>query len=98
MVAQLATRAFRDWCLSTLRAADAESVTTSWRSSPRRDGSTSLAQAARERVHHVRVATETIQRGFRDIGVPHLVKTRRRRPKQLKLFEKERQVIPSKST
>jgi transposase InsO family protein len=35
------------------------------------------------------VATETIQRVFRDIGVPHLVKTRRRRPKQLKLFEKE---------
>jgi transposase InsO family protein len=43
-----------------------------------------------ERVHHVRVATETIQRVFRDIGIPHLVKTRRRRPKQLKLFEKER--------
>ena len=42
-----------------------------------------------ERVHHVRVATETIQLVFRDIGVPHLVKTRRRRPKQLKLFEKE---------
>jgi transposase len=42
-----------------------------------------------QRVHHVRVATETIQRVFRDIGVPHLVKTRRRRPKQLKLFEKE---------
>jgi transposase-like protein len=42
-----------------------------------------------ERVHHVRVATETIQRVFRDIGAPHLVKTRRRRPKQLKLFEKE---------
>lgn len=41
------------------------------------------------RVHYVRVATETIQRVFRDIGVPHLVKTRRRRPKQLKLFEKE---------
>ena len=43
-----------------------------------------------ERVHHVRVATETIQRVFRDIGVPYLIKTRRRRPKQLKLFEKER--------
>jgi transposase InsO family protein len=42
-----------------------------------------------QRVHQVRVATETIQRVFRDIGVPHLVKTRRRRPKQLKLFEKE---------
>jgi hypothetical protein len=47
------------------------------------------AQIWLERVHHVRVATETIQRVFRDIGVPHLVKTRRRRPKQLKLFEKE---------
>jgi transposase len=43
-----------------------------------------------ERVHRVRVATQTIQAVFRDIGVPHLVKTRRRRPKQLKLFEKER--------
>jgi transposase InsO family protein len=42
-----------------------------------------------QRVHQVRVATETIQRVFRDIGVPHLGKTRRRRPKQLKLFEKE---------
>jgi hypothetical protein len=42
-----------------------------------------------ERVHYVRVATETIQRVFRDIGVSHLVKTRRRRPKQLKLFEKK---------
>jgi hypothetical protein len=40
-------------------------------------------------VRQVRVAAETIQRVFRDIGVPHLVKTRRRRPKQLKLFEKE---------
>lgn len=28
------------------------------------------------RVHRVRVATETIQRVFRDIGVPRLVKTR----------------------
>jgi transposase InsO family protein len=48
------------------------------------------AQIWLARVHQVRVATETIQRVFRDIGVPHLVKTRRRRPKQLKLFEKER--------
>ena len=48
------------------------------------------AQIWLQRVHHVRVATETIQRVFRDIGVPHLVKTKRRRPKQLKLFEKER--------
>jgi transposase len=48
------------------------------------------AQIWLARVHEVRVATETIQRVFRDIGVPHLVKTRRRRPKQLKLFEKER--------
>ena len=42
------------------------------------------------RVHQVRVATQTIQRVFCDIGVPHLVKTRRRHPKQLTLFEKER--------
>ena len=48
------------------------------------------AQIWLARVHEVRVATETIQRVFRDISVPHLVKTRRRGPKQLKLFEKER--------
>jgi hypothetical protein len=41
------------------------------------------------RVHQVRAATQTIQRVFCDIGVWHLVKTRRRRPKQLKLFEKD---------
>ena len=35
------------------------------------------------------MAAQTIQRVFRDIGVPHLVKTRRRRPTQLKLFEKD---------
>jgi transposase InsO family protein len=43
-----------------------------------------------DRVHQVRVTTQTIQRVFRDLGLPYLVKTRRRRPKQLKLFEKER--------
>ncbi len=42
-----------------------------------------------ERVHQVRVTTQTIQRVFRDLGLPYLVKTRRRRPKQLKLFEKD---------
>lgn len=47
----------------------------------------SLARAG----HHVRVATETSQRVCRDIiGVPHVVKTKRRHPKQLKPFEKER--------
>jgi transposase InsO family protein len=43
-----------------------------------------------QRVHQVRVTAQTIQRVFRDLGLPYLVKTRRRRPKQLKLFEKER--------
>jgi transposase-like protein len=47
------------------------------------------AQIWLARVHQVRVATQTIQRVVCDIGVPHLVKTRRRRPKQLKLFEKD---------
>ncbi len=42
-----------------------------------------------QRIHQVQVATETIQRVFCDIGVPHLVKTRRRCPTQLKLFGKE---------
>ena len=53
------------------------------------DFGASRTQIWLQRVHQVRVATETIQRVFRDIGVPYLVKTRRRRPKQLKLFEKE---------
>jgi hypothetical protein len=49
-------------------------------------------------VHDVRVATETIQRVFRDIGVPHLVKTRRRRPKQLNCLRRNALAIPSRST
>lgn len=42
-----------------------------------------------DRVHHVRITVRTIQRVFHDIGMPYLVKPRRRRPRQLKLFEKE---------
>ena len=40
------------------------------------------------RVHDVRVAVGTIQRIFRDIGVPRLRRTRKRLPRQMKLFEK----------
>ncbi|HMF96789.1 MAG TPA: DDE-type integrase/transposase/recombinase [Vicinamibacterales bacterium] len=42
-----------------------------------------------QRVHKLQVNARTIQRVFRDIGVPILVKTPRRRPRQMKLFEKE---------
>ena len=42
-----------------------------------------------ERVHAVRVNARTIQRVFRDIGIPVLTKTPRRRPRQMTLFEKE---------
>lgn len=42
-----------------------------------------------ERVHQIRVNAKTIQRVFCDLGVPVLTKMPRRRPKQLKLFEKE---------
>jgi len=42
-----------------------------------------------ERVHHIRVNPRTIQRIFRDLGMPVLTKTPRRRPRQLKLFEKD---------
>lgn len=42
-----------------------------------------------ERVHALRVNARTIQRVFRDIGIPLLTKTPRRRPRQMKLFEKE---------
>jgi len=40
------------------------------------------------RVHDVRVAVGTIQRVFRDIGMPRLRRTRKRVPRQMKLFEK----------
>ncbi len=40
------------------------------------------------RIHGLRVAAQTIQRIFRDIGMPRLRKTKKRAPKQLILFEK----------
>src|SRR5215470_4787486 len=40
------------------------------------------------RVHDVRVAVGTIQRVFRDMGLPRLRRTRKRVPRQMKLFEK----------
>ena len=42
-----------------------------------------------ERVHQIRVNAKTIQRVFCDLGLPVLTKTPKRRPKQLKLFEKQ---------
>jgi transposase InsO family protein len=49
----------------------------------------SRTQVWLQRVHKLRVNTNTIQRVFREIGVPVLTKTRRRKPRQLKLFEKD---------
>lgn len=40
------------------------------------------------RVHNVRIAVGTIQRIFRDLGLPRLRRTRKRAPRQMKLFEK----------
>ena len=40
------------------------------------------------RVHDVRVAMGTVQRIFRDLGLPRLRRTRKRVPRQMKLFEK----------
>jgi transposase len=40
------------------------------------------------RVHQVRLAMGTIQRVFRALGLPYLRRTRKRAPRQLKLFEK----------
>ncbi len=40
------------------------------------------------RVHEVRVAMGTIQRIFRDLGIPYLRRVRKRVPRQMKLFEK----------
>ncbi len=42
-----------------------------------------------ERVHGVRLTATTIQRVFRDLGMPRLRRTKRREPRQLLLFEKE---------
>jgi transposase InsO family protein len=42
-----------------------------------------------QRVHQKRVNTRTIQRVFHEIGVPVLTKTRPRKPRQMKLFEKD---------
>jgi transposase InsO family protein len=42
-----------------------------------------------ERVHQIRVNAKTIHRVFCELGVPLLTKTSKRKPKQLKLFEKE---------
>jgi hypothetical protein len=41
-----------------------------------------------QRVHHARLAMGTIQRIFRDLGMPRLRRTRKRPPRRLKLFEK----------
>jgi transposase InsO family protein len=41
-----------------------------------------------QRLHGVRLAMGTIQRVFRDLGVPRLRRTRKREPRQMKLFEK----------
>jgi transposase InsO family protein len=40
------------------------------------------------RIHDVRVAVATIQRVFRDIGLPRLRRTRKRVPRQMRLFER----------
>ena len=40
------------------------------------------------RRHDVRIAMATIQRLFRELGVPRLRKTRKRTPRQMTLFEK----------
>ena len=42
------------------------------------------------RVHRIRTTTNTIQRIFRDIGIPRLQRVRKRQPRQLKLFEREK--------
>lgn len=47
------------------------------------------AQIWLARVHHIRTTSRTIQRVFRDLGLPYLSKTPHRRPKQMKLFEKD---------
>src|SRR5262245_7025601 len=40
------------------------------------------------RTHRIALSMGTIQRAFRDLGLPYLRRTRKRAPRQLKLFEK----------
>ena len=40
------------------------------------------------RVHNIRIAVGTVQRIFRDLGLPRLRRTRKRVPRQMRLFEK----------
>lgn len=42
------------------------------------------------RVHRIRAAQATVSRIFHDLGMPKLKRPRRRRPRQLKLFEQRR--------
>jgi transposase len=42
------------------------------------------------RVHRLRVSQTTIQRVVRDLGLPKVKPVRKRRPRQFKLFERER--------
>src|SRR6266571_174797 len=46
------------------------------------------AQLWLQRIHGIRLAMGTIQRVFRDVGLPRLRRTRKREPRQMKLFEK----------
>ncbi len=41
-------------------------------------------------MHRIRTTTTTIQRIFRDIGIRRLQRVRKRQPRQLKLFEREK--------
>lgn len=41
-----------------------------------------------QRVHQVRLAMGTIQRAFRDLGLPRLLRIRKRAPRQMTLFER----------
>jgi len=47
------------------------------------------AQVWLKRVHGLQVNAGTIQHVFREIGIPVLTKTPKRRPKQMLLFEKD---------
>jgi transposase InsO family protein len=42
------------------------------------------------RVHRIRTTTNTIQRIFRNIGIPRLQRVRKHQPRQLKLFERDK--------
>jgi hypothetical protein len=49
-------------------------------------------------VHNIRVSTIALQRAFRELGMPRSKRPRKRKPRQLQLFEKPAPATQSRWT